>query len=471
VTFVVGKTTDGRPAETSGTTVTLSRAWFTAHPDDAGAIVHEMVHAFQQVPEGAANSKLIENMADAVRYKLGLTYAGWTPDAGVLKLSEMDPQQFRSVSQRISSTDTKTAAKNGVYVYDPQTHNVVRVTADEAAQMQKDAATTAATGAAPPGFTWTLNGKEVPAGTEGAVLTYTGGGASGTNPKDAEAAYNTIIQGYGLAADSGLAQLTQRAIKGEWSAARFRLAIQDTPEFHQAFPGIFKADGTLKMSPAQYIAAKNQYDAIAAQAGIDVNAKTQAWLFRNNVSPAEFQARAAADTTLRTNQRYFDAFNQELKANGQAPLTHAQQLKFIMGEGNQDWYDLWQGTTTRYAAEQAGLKVKAAGSSYLDINQHMLDKVSQLGLSEEQAQAGWSEVANHLLTTYPLSKLEHFNLNKRKIEAAVFGGPGSAQAQQLMKRVLAQGAAFSAPRANPALQQSAKGGAQQVGYQERAQGQ
>jgi hypothetical protein len=478
--FKVGTVAEGKVAETSGTTITLSATYFKDNPTDAGAIVHELVHAYQLVPPGQP-SKRIEAFADAVRYKLsqlypnaGLTYPGWEMNDAAAKLADLSPEEFRTASERLSGkTAAASAGTQAVGVSD--TGQLVGLTDQTASELtaQGGASAAGATSTAattPPGFEWTLNGKVVPAGTAGATLTYTGAGLAGGSKQNAEAAFNTILSGYGLAPNPDLNKLVQKAVAGGWSSTRFALAVQDTPEFHQQFPGIFKQDGTLKMSPAQYLAVQRQFEAIGAQSGIDVGAKRQAWLFRNNVSPAEFQARAQADTTLRTNQAYFNAFNEERKANGLPPLTHADQFKMIMGEGNQEWYDQWQGATTRYAAEQAGLSIKAAGSSYLNINEHLLNKVNQLGLTEDQAQAGFQDIATHLLTTYPLSKLENYNLSKRRIEAAVFGGPGSAQTRELMKHVLAQEQAFTEPRATPEFSPQSKGGSQTIQTEQRPQG-
>jgi preprotein translocase subunit SecG len=49
--------------------VYLDQSWFTAHPDDNGAIVHELTHVVQNYTN--APSWLTEGMADYARYELG----------------------------------------------------------------------------------------------------------------------------------------------------------------------------------------------------------------------------------------------------------------------------------------------------------------------------------------------------------------------------------------------------------------
>lgn len=54
-------------AATSGANITAYDAWFKAHPDDAGAILHEGVHVIQSYPRGNP-SWLVEGIADYVRF-------------------------------------------------------------------------------------------------------------------------------------------------------------------------------------------------------------------------------------------------------------------------------------------------------------------------------------------------------------------------------------------------------------------
>jgi hypothetical protein len=55
-------------AYTSGTVIVCSAKWFTEHPDDQGALVHEMVHMAQQYRRGGNPSWLVEGIADYFRW-------------------------------------------------------------------------------------------------------------------------------------------------------------------------------------------------------------------------------------------------------------------------------------------------------------------------------------------------------------------------------------------------------------------
>jgi len=65
-------------AWTSGTDIFVSYSWFAGHPDDSGAVIHELTHAVMQAPIYGHNTRwLLEGLADYVRDELGHD-APWT---------------------------------------------------------------------------------------------------------------------------------------------------------------------------------------------------------------------------------------------------------------------------------------------------------------------------------------------------------------------------------------------------------
>jgi len=55
-------------AYTSGTRIVCAAAWFKAHPDDGGAIIHELVHVVQQYRSRTNPPWLVEGVADYMRW-------------------------------------------------------------------------------------------------------------------------------------------------------------------------------------------------------------------------------------------------------------------------------------------------------------------------------------------------------------------------------------------------------------------
>ncbi|HEX2972395.1 MAG TPA: basic secretory protein-like protein [Tepidisphaeraceae bacterium] len=55
------------PAGTGGNNIACSAPWFTEHPDDVGAIIHELTHVAQSYPQYDP-VWLVEGIADYVRF-------------------------------------------------------------------------------------------------------------------------------------------------------------------------------------------------------------------------------------------------------------------------------------------------------------------------------------------------------------------------------------------------------------------
>jgi hypothetical protein len=456
VTFKVGSTEGGRPAETSGTTITLNRKWFTEHPDDSGAIVHEMAHAFQQIPAGTVPSKRVEAFADAIRIKLGLTYEGWEPSEQAARLAALDDKRFRTLASNVSGVEAALSPEGGkggdgtVNIVDPETGNVVRVGKSEVAGILGTGTTIPPLPDAP--------------GKDG--LTDEEKKAKIVAERNARAYFLGQIGSLGIGLNGNLNQLVDQAINRGYDAEAFMYYLRQTPEYANAFPGIFNKDGSMKMSESQYLSNVSQYQSIAAQAGLNLGQKQTAWLFQNDVSPAEYAVKAPAVARIKRDPQLFAAFGREVAQAGLAKPGETDRqglLRFAAGMGNRAWYDLWQDTVTRNAAVNAGIAIKTHGQTYARLGQALLEKISSKGLSEEQMTAGFQDLGEHLLTTLPEAKLQGYGLTREKLATAEFGGPNAAQIRQTVKRVAEQEQAFYEPRAGNALQTSERGGIQTAG--------
>ena len=79
--LLVFKKDQPAPGLTSGSVISLSSNWFNQHPEDLGAIVHEMAHVVQGYPPGQP-SWLTEGIADYIRYSLGYKTSWSYPHCG-----------------------------------------------------------------------------------------------------------------------------------------------------------------------------------------------------------------------------------------------------------------------------------------------------------------------------------------------------------------------------------------------------
>jgi hypothetical protein len=257
------------------------------------------------------------------------------------------------------------------------------------------------------------------------------------------ATFRAQLSSWGLDPSAYGDLINEAATKG-WNMARLDAQVYQTPEFQKAFPGIFDASGQLKYSPAQYLQNAKMYQATAAQAGINLNDQTQAWLFRNDVTPQTFQARASADAQLRQNKDLFNAFGEELVRAGieKTPPTKGQLTEFILGQGNAAWRQLWDSSAARYGAEQAGLGFGAAADRYQKVGNAAVQLAADQGLSPQDAQKAFQQVAQEMLQTMPFSKIQKAGLTHKDFVTATFGGKGSTEAQQKILRVNAAQKSF-----------------------------
>lgn len=99
MTVLVGPT-PGMAAGTVGTTMTFDPNYLASasRRDITGALIHEMTHAFQQVPGGTVKSKFIEALADQARMRLGFGNGGGAGSSAEARLSRLNPEQFRAVA-------------------------------------------------------------------------------------------------------------------------------------------------------------------------------------------------------------------------------------------------------------------------------------------------------------------------------------------------------------------------------------
>jgi hypothetical protein len=58
----------GPPAMAAGNRVTCKVEWFTQHPEDVGAVIHELAHVVQGYKRGKRPGWLVEGIADYIRW-------------------------------------------------------------------------------------------------------------------------------------------------------------------------------------------------------------------------------------------------------------------------------------------------------------------------------------------------------------------------------------------------------------------
>lgn len=270
--------------------------------------------------------------------------------------------------------------------------------------------------------------------------------------------YLKILQDLGIRLTGNLQQLAKNAEAKAYDVGTFMFYLRKTKEYRQEFTGIFRKDGTMKMSETQYISNRNQFESVASRAGINLGPKMMDWLFLNNVSPSEFSDRAAAITQLKRNKDLYRAFRQELLQAGQKPgqVTRKNLLKFVLGRGNPQWYDLWNDAVVRNAAQQSGLAVgRRKAVEFLP--QGALERISGLGLSPTALNRGFEQLADDITNLIPDSQLFRAGLTVDDLVTLRFGGKNRQAIKEKVDRIMAERNLSAEEKVAPQMIQTQKG--------------
>jgi len=239
--------------------------------------------------------------------------------------------------------------------------------------------------------------------------------------KDIKAMLRNLLQGFGLR-PAQFGNLIDKAIRNGWSGEQFESAVYQSPAFKHAFPGIFRPDGSLRMSPSEYRQVADSYKELAQRYGLygELGKGRIGKLIKGNVSPTELQDRFTAIARMKEYSVAFDQFKNLVAASGyQKALTDENIYEFIMGKSPKKFYDLWESASVGTAAAGAGVQLTAAEMQ--DISKRLPGVQS-----EESLTGGFQELATKIKTLMPLSQLAGMGVSKGDLITLQFGGANQA---------------------------------------------
>lgn len=424
--------------ETVGTTISLDRDWYTDNPDDVGGVLHELVHAYLAGSDYTdENDWLHEGIADYVRVALGFPADAFTgkgePKEGYAAtasfLAWLEYTNPGSVSNLAQSLADRSYRQNE---FRAVTGSSLKSLVDQYQSMKINPAT---------GGPWYPTASPTGDG-EGGDFENPPDTTTGEDAGASRQTFLAILQGWGLDMTSGLQQLVSEALDNDYSQSEFVYFLRQTPEYNAAFPGIFDEDGRLQMSEAQYFAQTQQYQDIAAQAGLNLGAGMTAYLFKNDVSPSEFQVKAPAVRQLKSNPELYAQFAKEIERRTGEVVDKQGLLKFAMGTGNAEWYNIWNAASARYAATQAGIKIAKASGLYTALSRQEILGIAKKGFSPQELSSGFQNVAQQLIDVLPEASIMKYGLSKEDILTATFGGKNQAAIRRKIQRITEQEEAF-----------------------------
>jgi len=145
-----------------------------------------------------------------------------------------------------------------------------------------------------------------------------------------------ILRGYGLNPHL-FDDLIREAIVNQWSPAQFTAELYGSDEFAAVLPGIFAPDGSLKVTPSQYLQmayGPNGFVDIGKSFDLKLGVRKIGLLFEGNVSLDEWGFRAMALADAKANEVHRENYNAVLSAMGGEPLSKG------------DWFSHFAGTST-----------------------------------------------------------------------------------------------------------------------------
>lgn len=476
----------GAAAETDNSHITMDRNWLKNQSLDTieGAVVHELAHAVYQIQstDSPAKKKAIERIAEAARYKLVGEVGGWTIGEESQRMAALKPWQIQVVERALiaGTYNNSILAKLENGDYQRSDWEAFKSSEEYGSGNLTSGTGDYLTGQGHPG-TGPARDPGAGGGNGTGDNNPYGGGPGGPGDgadgqikarRQFKASAVTMLNGLGISVTPALQDLINTGFKHDWTTDEFMLKLRETQEYRQRFPGIFGKDGIPKMTEAEYMTAEKAYATYASQAGINVNKKRLAYLFRNDVTPDEFADKALAYKRINTNKEMYQAFKRELVQAGVAKPsevnTNKELFKFVMGEGNKQWADLWQDTVTRNAANQAGIAIARNKDRYTAIGQKALEHISSLGLSEAEMGQRFAELSQALGTVLPLQEAQLYGVKKKTLVAAAFGGKNSERARQKVERAVATDEAFYQDRAASSVYSDEQGGLITQGVTDRS---
>ena len=156
-----------------------------------------------------------------------------------------------------------------------------------------------------------------------------------------------ILRGFGLAPKL-FDNLIHDAIVGQWTPQQFEAELYGSGEFHDAFPGIFNPDGSLQMSPAEYLRlayGDGGYVDIGREFGIKLDRERIGALIAGRKSPAEWAFDAQVLQQAKQTEVFRQSFNAVLQAKGKDPLSKGDWFDFIAGRSQRQVEDLYQASS------------------------------------------------------------------------------------------------------------------------------
>lgn len=251
-----------------------------------------------------------------------------------------------------------------------------------------------------------------------------------------------ILRGFGIP-PGPFSSLINQAVIFSWTPEQLLAELYNSPAFGAMFPGIFGGAGQLKMSPGEYLQARESYRHMARVYGFPLSSATFGSLVQRNVSQQEFVDRLEAGARIKENPVFMRQLRRTIgsRPGVEGGVTKKKALDFMLGLAPKQFYDVWEQTVLQATARLSGIKLSPRLAK-------RIQRLSPGRIDEGTAKMKMEELAQHIKTTLPLSRIHKLGLSKADLIQLEFGGKRQAEIAEKAKRIIATEAAFiQEPRA------------------------
>jgi len=215
--------------------------------------------------------------------------------------------------------------------------------------------------------------------------------------------------------------------------------IINSKAFAKRFPGIKRKDGTLRVSPAEYVSRQEQFRSTAAQFGFGLSRAQMGALVSKGVDPQEFTVRARGVQLVNSNPGTIDFLNKQIKrindlrrkneVPGRIPRikTRKDAIDFFTGRGDRQLYAVYEGALFQQTAKDAGIRIDPKRAA-------KLAKTTAGVLDLEAIEEGFGSISAQLRLAGV--ELRQAGISQREQEILEFGGPGREAIRQKVEREL-----------------------------------
>lgn len=216
---------------------------------------------------------------------------------------------------------------------------------------------------------------------------------------------------------TGLDDVVKNILEEGWAPEVAELRLRDTPQYQERFKANAQriAKGLPALSPADYVATERAYIATGREFGLPEGFYDQPddfvrWL-ANDVSPTEFRERATA-----ASQAYITAPD-DVKEQWSSlyGLTPGDAVAAFLDEKRA--MDVLR---TRTAAVNIAAEAQRAFQGQYQISQSRAEQLAQSGVNQQEAQAGYRDVASRYQRDAFLGRLAGENFTRGEAEDELF---------------------------------------------------